>query len=128
METLAAQKVMNLKCFHCRKPNHMKKECRLPIRPRQPPTATNFKEKGKPPGPCLRCKKGNHWLNECKSKYDKNRESTITKERLPVGKLKTGPSAPHTKKGIFLIFFSCRQLHNIVLVLIFLVLEIWNFW
>ena len=59
METLAAQKVMNLKCFNCRKPGHMKKQCRLPIGPRQPPTTMNFKEKGKPPDLAHDAQKGN---------------------------------------------------------------------
>ena len=60
MKTLAAEKFINLKCFNCGKPSHIKKQCHLPLRPRQAPTAINFKEKGKPPRPCPRCKKGNH--------------------------------------------------------------------
>ena len=37
----------------------MKKQCRLPIGPRQPPTTMNFKEKGKPPDLAHDAQKGN---------------------------------------------------------------------
>ena len=36
----------------------MKKQCHLPIGPRQPPTTMNFKEKGKPPDLARDAQKG----------------------------------------------------------------------
>ena len=62
---LAAAMKGDPKCYNCRKPGQLCKDC----------LATSKGEKGNdklPPGDCPLCGKGRHWAKECHSKFDKN--------------------------------------------------------
>jgi hypothetical protein len=56
-------------CFGCKKPEHLRKECKN----------LSGNKKNVPLGPCPRCGKGRHWKNECKSKFHKD-GTLLTKE------------------------------------------------
>ena len=69
LENFNVQNAANAKCFNCRKANHMKKQCHMPM---QAAKNNNTSNKKRPPGVCPKCKRGFHWLNECCSIFDED--------------------------------------------------------